>query len=67
MHFNVPGAGSKCVAGGTVSVSAITDNSAILDRMAGVRYEVVLAVVSCRDLPAGQVATFKVTVGAASS
>ena len=69
LFFNVPGAGSKCIAGGSVAVVAMTDNSLQGGGMpsGGVKYEVVLSVVACRDLPPGQRPSFKVSVGAAGS
>jgi hypothetical protein len=47
----------------------MTDNSLQGSGMpsGGVKYEVVLSVVACRDLPPGQRPSFKVSVGAAGS
>lgn len=69
LFFNVPGAGSKCVSGGSVAVVAMTDNSLAGSSMpsGGVQYEVVLSVVACRDIPPGQRPSFTVSVGAAGS
>jgi hypothetical protein len=64
MHLQV---GSQCTSNGRVAVTALSDNSFVDNGAPGVKYEVAVSIVACKDLAVGARPSFQVSVGAVAS